>query len=118
MNEFGLDDGRPPFGSCTGGGRSIDHSLLGLCVCMFCTLVGIRGCGEWIALIEGCDAECGAPLPGPPGAGYENGECCMGGPCVRDWGWPFRSILSEVDGNPIGGRSRNCGFEWVDLLNT
>lgn len=73
MNEFGRDDGRPPLGSCIGGRRSIGcQSVLGLCICMFCmfcTFAGIRGCGEWIAPREGCDADCGVPAPGPPGGG-------------------------------------------------
>lgn len=39
MNDDGREDGR--LGSCTGGGRSIGHSVLGLC--MLCMFAGIRG---------------------------------------------------------------------------
>ena len=77
-NDDGRDGGR--FGSCTGGGRSIDQSPPGLW--MPCMFAGIRGCGEWIAPIAGCEADCGVPA----GGGYEKGECWMGGGCVLDAG--------------------------------
>ena len=80
---------------------------------MPCMFAGIRGCGEWIAPIDGCEADCG----GPVGGGYENGECCIGGACSRARGWPFRSRLSEGDWFGIGGLSRNCGFDCVDLAS-
>lgn len=118
-NDCGREDGR--FGSwIIGGGRgSMPHSALGLCrlgmlgmFCMFCKFGAARGCGEMIAPIDwGCVADCGPPCP----AGKEKGECWIGGGCGRDWGWPFRSRLSEGEGLPSGGLSKNCGFDCVDL---
>ena len=59
-NELGREAGR--FGSCTTGGRSMPHSVLGLCIpCMF---AGIRGCGERIAPSAGCEADWGVPADG------------------------------------------------------
>ena len=81
---------------------------------MFCMFAGIRGWGEWIAPMEGWDADCGVPV----GGGYEKGECGIGGACCRCcccWAMPFRMRESDGDEVPIGGLSKNCGFDCVDL---